>query len=107
MLVLCWPDKEPPKIRCPPDVLTVVGARNAKSKTGVTMPDAAATDNVKVVKIQTDKSDRTVFQLGTTTVTYRAEDEAGNAGSCTMKVHVIGNATMAPSRKPSANDSRN
>ena len=54
------------------------------------LPDAEATDNVQVVRIQADKSESTVFELGTTTVTYKAEDEAGNVGSCTMKVKVFG-----------------
>jgi gliding motility-associated-like protein len=84
-------DNVPPVIVCPDDYTTC--------ESMVVFSDATATDNcgeVTVVRTDsnTDLVSGVIFPLGTTTLTYTAEDIAGNTATCSFDITVFEAATL-------------
>jgi len=77
-------DNTPPKIIPPPAIL--VNATSPTSNT-VTIGNASATDNTKVVSLTNNAP--AVFPFGNTTVTWTAKDVAGNTATATQVVEVV------------------
>jgi hypothetical protein len=110
------PDNEQPVVTPPANI--TIAATEALGARGTASPALAsflaggtATDNLdpsptrlapQVAGIDVD--DTTLFRFGTTTVTFRFQDVAGNVGSATADVTVLSNptptATQAPTNTP-------
>ncbi|WP_366187132.1 HYR domain-containing protein [Flavobacterium ovatum] len=107
-----------PTISCPANITQNVGA--ASCTASVITPNPTTGDNCAVTKltwsltgVTTGASATTginnigtrTFNLGTTTVTYRAEDAAGNFATCSYTVTVTDNInpSLAPGLDQSAN----
>ena len=85
-------DTEAPMVTCPANIVQV----NDTSQCGaaVSFPLATATDNCAVDSIFSDIASGSFFPVGTTTVTFQANDVNGNSDTCTFTVTV--NDTEAP-----------
>ena len=58
---------------------------------GPNMPNRIlVTDNSRVVPVISDYEVTQIFDIGTTMVMISATDNAGNVGSCTLEIVVIG-----------------
>lgn len=79
-------DNQAPTITCPADI-TVNNTPNQCQAT-VNVPNATATDNCGIAQIFKTPPG-SIFQVGTTTVTFTAQDFSGNTTSCTMTVTVL------------------
>lgn len=80
-------DKEPPKnVFCPPKKEVQTTKRNIK----VFFPEALFKDNVGVDRIVTNRINGSKMTWGEHMINYTAYDKAGNKGTCTMKLLVIG-----------------
>ena len=82
-------DLEPPVVTCPADVgdFTDPGQPTAI----VTWNPATASDNSgSVASLTSNYNSNSAFDIGVTTVRYTATDDAGNIGTCSFKVTVIG-----------------
>src|SRR5579883_573146 len=77
-------DNTPPKIIPPPAVTSVA---TALDNNAVSVGNATATDNVKVVSI-TNNASKT-FPLGKTVVLWTATDESGNKANATQVIEVV------------------
>ncbi|CAH3039169.1 unnamed protein product [Porites lobata] len=77
-------DKEAPTVaNCPQEILEISSGPKA-----VTWVEPTFRDNVKVTKIDTSHTNGSVFELGTTYVSYTAEDAARNTAFCKFKVQL-------------------
>jgi hypothetical protein len=85
-------DTTPPSVSCPPNQVV-----NATMPSGavVNYPNAVASDNCGIHSLTYSKNAGTVFPIGTTTVTTRATDVAGNTTTCTFTVTVLSAAQQA------------
>ncbi|MCG6190126.1 HYR domain-containing protein, partial [Maribellus maritimus] len=92
-LVTVVDNESPMLVNCPPDI--TVYAEEGSCETTVNWVEPTANDNCTVNEnLQWQKSHEpgTYFSVGTTTVTYLAEDESGNfSEECTFNVTVIDN----------------
>jgi len=77
-------DKTAPVIQC---VTDITSSTDGTCGATVTWTDPVATDCSSVTFVSEPKSG-SVFQVGTTTVTYTATDADGNSSQCTFKVTV-------------------
>ena len=79
---LLFTDKEAPAVvTCPVDIYI-----KSTVKPAVTWAEPIFNDNVNVTSVQKSYSSGEVFDFGTTSVKYDAEDASGNRVSCTFKV---------------------
>ena len=86
-------DKEEPTLTCPVN-MEVNTDEGSDEATGVQVPDATGVDNVdKTVSVSSDAP--TAYSLGDNVVTFSATDAAGNTGTCTVTVTVLGKFYMA------------
>ncbi len=87
-------DNEAPVITCIDNI--IVNAAEGQDFAIVNFNDATATDNCEVTVTQTaGPVSGSEFPLGTTTITFEAEDEAGNISECSFTITV--NDSEAPS----------
>jgi len=90
----CTTDAVPPTFTtCPTNITLTDGLDNTISGTGL---DAVATDDCNLASLTNDFNsgatlDGETFALGTTTVTWTATDDLGNAATCSFDVEVIPN----------------
>lgn len=84
-------DNQPPVFTGCPSNITVT---TTACESAVTWVAPAATDNCSsATTITSSHSSGAVFPLGTTVVTYQAQDASGNSATCTFNVVVTNNAT--------------
>lgn len=83
-------DVEPPTLTCPPDITTNAGPCLA-AITNLYLGQADASDNCGVVSVISYGS--AVFTVGTTSVTWKAWDAAGNSDECLQQVTVEPDST--------------
>lgn len=83
-------DTESPRILHCPSTVTATANSGQNYATGVTWTDPLFQDNVAVDEVETTHQMQGQFTIGSTEVTYTAEDEAGNKGRCVFNVTVIG-----------------
>jgi gliding motility-associated-like protein/uncharacterized repeat protein (TIGR01451 family) len=96
-------DNEAPVITCIDNI--VANAAEGKDFAIVDFNDATATDNCEVTVTQTaGPASGSEFPLGTTTITFEAEDKAGNVSECSFTVTV--NDSEAPSLECTENISQ-
>jgi len=84
----CCTDTTPPVIsRCPGSI----SVNNTPGQCGavVSWTPPTATDNCSLKSLTTTVNPGTVFSVGTTTVTYTAEDSKGNKSYCIFTVTVV------------------
>lgn len=62
--------------------------------TNMTWDIPTVTDNHMVSSMTSSYPPGTFFMIGNTTVTYEAQDPAGNVAECTFVVKVLGEATL-------------
>jgi hypothetical protein len=105
MVVGLFTDERPPVVTPPADVAVTAteagGARGSASPAlAALLAAGSATDNVDLspARLATqaggaDVHNATLFALGTTTVTFRFKDTAGNIGTATARVTVISSNT--------------
>ncbi len=87
-------DNEAPVITCIENI--IANAAEGQDFAIVDFNDATATDNCEVTVTQTaGPVSGSEFPLGTTTITFEAEDEAGNISECSFTITV--NDSEAPS----------
>jgi hypothetical protein len=92
-------DTTPPTITCPSDIV----ADNDAGECGAIVTfEASAEDNCSGVTVSYSPDSGSFFDVGTTTVTVTATDEAGNTSSCSFDVTV--NDVEAPVIDPEAAD---
>ena len=79
-------DTEPPTIMCPVDITQ----DNDPGECGafVNYPDPTVSDNCPDVTVSCTPASGSFFDVGTTTVTCTATDDAGNQSSCSFEVTV-------------------
>ncbi|XP_070554592.1 hyalin-like [Ptychodera flava] len=79
-------DAEPPAVDCPDDIVVGSDANN------VTWATPTATDNTGVDPslVSSSHSPGSIFDIGTTTVTYAFQDGNDNIGDCVFTVTVVG-----------------
>jgi subtilisin-like proprotein convertase family protein len=85
-------DNQPPVITCPANI-TRCGSQ------AVTFAAATATDNCSAIVTQiAGPASGTIFPVGTTVITYRAVDPAGNTVACSFNVIInpVPNAVATP-----------
>ena len=81
---LLYLDKEVPTVaNCPQEILEISSGPKA-----VTWVEPTFRDNVKVTKIDTSHTSGSVFEMGSTYVSYTAEDAARNTAFCEFKVQL-------------------
>src|SRR6478609_4113297 len=81
-------DTEKPTISCPSD-LSIAADAGLCTATGVNLGTATATDNCSTgANLVITNDAPTIFNIGTTTVTWTATDAAGNSQTCTQTVTV-------------------
>jgi gliding motility-associated-like protein len=91
-------DNEAPIIlNCPSDI-TIPAASNCKAFATWTMP--STTDNCGFASLTSSHASGFEFDIGITTVTYTAQDNAGNVSRCTFDVIVTRNQTISISGCP-------
>ncbi|XP_073254494.1 sushi, von Willebrand factor type A, EGF and pentraxin domain-containing protein 1-like [Porites lutea] len=77
-------DKEAPTVaNCPQEILEISSGPKA-----VTWVEPTFRDNVKVTKIDTSHTSGSIFEMGSTYVSYTAEDAARNTAFCKFKVQL-------------------
>ena len=77
-------DKEAPTVaNCPQDIHQISDGPKA-----VTWAEPTFSDNVKVTKVERSHTSGGTFQLGSTYVSYDAQDAAGNRKSCNFEVEL-------------------
>ena len=76
---------------CPSDMTVYSSANNCE--TNVSWLSPVASDNCGGVTLTADYPSGTLFSIGTTLVTYVAEDASGNAVSCSFNVTVVDTIT--------------
>jgi hypothetical protein len=92
-------DNTPPQITCPATVNATTGGGNTDCSVNVTYTLPTATDNCQgpgfpgavPVTLVSGPASGAQFFVGTTTVTYRATDAAGNSATCSFNVVVTDN----------------
>jgi len=104
-------DKTAPLVT-PPTSITVVATESGGTRSGASpalatfLGGGSANDNLDPAPVRlaaqaggTDVSSNTLFPLGITTVTFRAQDQAGNIGNATATVTVVaaGNPAVSAS----------
>jgi hypothetical protein len=99
-------DVEIPEISCPTQFLTQSADGNCEWVVPDDVIDATATDNCAVTSLTNDYNGSNTlagatFPLGTTTVTWTAEDAADNSISCSYVVVVIDDSAPVVSTCPS------
>jgi hypothetical protein len=81
-------DKTAPVITCPDNITAIATSANGAV---VNYAIPTATDNCAVTFTRTaGPASGATFPIGTTTVTYRATDEAGNFADCSFTVNITG-----------------
>jgi hypothetical protein len=79
-------DNQPPQITCPEDI-TVISAGGATAV--ITWDTPTTSDNCAVDNVTVSHTSGSVFNAGTTTVTYTVTDVNGNVTTCSFNVTVI------------------
>lgn len=85
--------EDPTFFNCPAGPITV-GTDAGACTAQIVLPNITAQDNCPLVTLTDDVPAGSVFTLGTTTVTYTAQDNWGNTATCVFDVTV--NDTEAP-----------
>ena len=67
-----------------------VPADSGTTTANVSWTPPTPSDNVHVVSSTSNYSPNTVFSFGSTAVEYTASDAAGNTGTCTFNVTILG-----------------
>ncbi|MBW6501175.1 MAG: HYR domain-containing protein, partial [Bacteroidales bacterium] len=84
-------DNTPPAITCPPDITqaTDPGLQTATVAVGTATADDNCSDPVTIAGVRSDGLPLTdPYPLGTTTITWTATDDCGNASSCEQTITV-------------------
>ena len=82
-------DRQKPEIACPTLPASFSTDFRQPTRT-MQLPPATATDNNQVSSSRSVLlQEEAVYPLGTTSVTFTAEDTSGNAATCTVDVHVV------------------
>lgn len=85
-------DNEPPVITCPADVTVNVDPNTCGSVVTYNLPTVTDNCNQSIVPaLSAGFASGGTFPLGTTTVTYQANDGNGNTASCSFTVTVVDN----------------
>jgi len=85
-------DNLAPEVQCPNNISVI--ANTSSCSAIVTWDEPNTNDNCSsTVKLDSDFNSGDLFTLGTTTVTYTAEDAAGNISECSFSITVTTNAT--------------
>lgn len=93
-------DNTPPAITsCPEDISVSAGAN---CKAIVTWSAPTASDNCSISSFTSSHPSGFEFEIGTTSVTYTVQDNAGNISSCTFNVTVTKSQTISVSGCPSS-----
>jgi hypothetical protein len=79
-------DTQPPSIRCPGDVTTVV--EPGVTSAAVSYASPVTTDNCGGATVVCTPPSGSTFALGSSTVTCQATDSSGNTASCSFRVTV-------------------
>ncbi len=82
-------DTEDPVLTCPADI--VVSTASGLCNATVSWPLPSIADNCNATITGSTSTPGTIFPVGTTTVTYTAEDDAGNFVTCSFTVTVEDN----------------
>ncbi len=86
-------DNTPPSLTCPANIVMNTGSGTCTAV--ATWPTPTPTDNCDPggasILLSSSHSSGSTFQLGVTTVTYRAVDNAGNESTCSFTVTVTDN----------------
>lgn len=83
-------NEDPALLNCPSDISQP--ADTGLSDTAVNWTAANATDNSGSVSLSVDMASGTRFPIGTTLVTYTANDGDNNMATCSFNVTVTGNS---------------
>lgn len=78
--------------QCPP-IISISGYDSTLESAMVSWNIPSASDNCKAVSLTGTHNPGDSFPKGKTTVTYTAQDEAGNTSTCSFEVEVTGNNT--------------
>jgi gliding motility-associated-like protein len=87
-------DTESPVIICPASITKEIDTR--RNYTSVDLGSPITNDNIEVVSVSNNGLDR--YYVGITTVTWTADDEEGNIGTCDQIVEILGDEHFIKSK---------
>ncbi len=92
--IIVLTDTEAPVIRNIPDNITIDS--DEQCRRNVTWPSPSASDDCGNPSLESNYASGSVFEIGTTTVTYTATDACGNTSTASFTVTVIENCCRVP-----------
>ncbi|MEM7036534.1 MAG: HYR domain-containing protein, partial [Bacteroidota bacterium] len=82
-------DREKPEMTCPEDIEVRAGKGKSEARVPYTKPKATDNCGPAALKMTAGLEGGSLFPLGTTSITYKAKDKAGNIGECNFDVTVL------------------